>query len=64
MTCAVPLDACACVVLHAIIQWLTGFQQVYSQDACENITTNDLGNLDTLSLGGLDLSSFLTPSKL
>ena len=36
------------------------FQQVYSQDACERITTNDLGNSEMLSLDGL-LSDILTP---
>ena len=37
------------------------FRQVYSQDACERITANDLGNSVVLSTSGL-LSDILTPS--
>ena len=38
------------------------FQQVYSQDACERITTGDLGDSEMLSAGDSLLSSILTPA--
>ena len=38
------------------------FQQVYSQDACERITTGDLGDSEMLSVGDSLLSSILTPA--
>ena len=38
------------------------FQQVYSQDACERITTGDLGDSEMLSAGDSLLSSILAPA--